>query len=242
MQLGEEALLEVDVGRCIATLIYMKAKQIESYGGQAVWDALPAEEKASADNQIIRNIGKQDFDALDVTEQSKLTCFIQMGCCMHKDLNCVKCGTKAMMEMWGRLKKTLPILLANKDNAVVLANQSSGVKPSTAEKRAEEVSERGGVHATTLGGMIFKNKDTKKGQQDTYIWYMEQHIGYHISYLDVSNTQYGSHGEAAATIIIYRGHFLSFMEAICDAKDKPGETNIEKNFSVAIKDIPTHDA
>ena len=239
MRLGEEALLEMDVGRCIATLISMKAKQIESYGGQAAWDALPAEEKAGADNQIIRDIGKQVFDALEVTEQSKLTCFIRTGCCMHKDLNCVKCGAKAMMEMWGRLKKTPPIILANKDNAAVLANQSSGAKPSAAEKRAEEVSKRGGVHATTLGGMIFKNKDTKKGQQDTYVWYMEQHIGYRISYPDVSNTRYGSHGEAAATIIVYQGHFLSFMEAIRDAKDKPGETNIEKNFSAAIKDIPT---
>lgn len=92
------------------------------------------EEKAGTNNQIICNIGKQVFDALEVTEQSKLTCFIQMGCCMHKDLNCVKCGTKAMMEMWGRLKKTPPIILANKDNAAVLANQSSGAKPSTAEK------------------------------------------------------------------------------------------------------------
>jgi hypothetical protein len=55
----------------------------------------------------------------------------------------------------------------------------------------------------------------------------------------VSNTRYGLHGEAAATIIAYWDHFLSFMEAVQDVKDKPGETNIEKNFSTAIKDIPT---
>ncbi|KDR81599.1 hypothetical protein GALMADRAFT_221466 [Galerina marginata CBS 339.88] len=239
MRLGEEALLEMDVGRCLATLISMKAKQIESYGGQDAWDKLSAEEKAGADNQIIRDIGKQVFDALEVADQEKLTRFIRTGCCMHKDLNCVKGGAKAMAEMWVRLKKTPPIILANKDNAAVLANLSSGAERNATEKRAEEVSKRGGVHATTLGGMIFKNKDTKKGQQDTYIWYMEQHIGYRISFPDVSNTRYGSHGEAAATIIVYRDHFLSFMEAIRDAKDKPGETNIEKNFSTAIKDIPT---
>jgi hypothetical protein len=29
------------------------------------------------------------------------------------------------------------------------------------------------------------------------------------------------------------------MDAICDAKDRPGETNTEKNFSTTIKDIST---
>jgi hypothetical protein len=72
-----------------------------------------------------------------------------------------------------------------------------------------------------------------------YVWYMEQHIGYHVPFPDVSNTQYGSHGEAAATILMYRDHFLSFMAVIRDAKDKPGKTNIEKNFTAAIKDILT---
>jgi hypothetical protein len=68
---------------------------------------------------------------------------------------------------------------------------------------------------------------------------MEQHIGHRVPFPDVSNTRYGSHGEAAATILAYRKYFLSFMEAIRDAKDKPGETNVEKNFMAAIKDIPT---
>jgi len=68
---------------------------------------------------------------------------------------------------------------------------------------------------------------------------MEKHIGHRVPFPDVSNTRYGSHGHAAATILIYREHFLSFMDAIRDAKDRPGETNIEKNFSEALKDIPT---
>jgi hypothetical protein len=158
---------------------------------------------------------------------------------MHKDLNCIKGGAKAMAEMWMNLKKTPPKLLANKDNAAVLANQPSGTKLTAAKKQAEEVSKHGAVHATTLGGMIFRNKDTKKGQQDTYVWYMEQHIGHHVPYPDVSNTWYGSHGEAAAVILVYLTLFLSFMDANHDARDRPGKTNIEKNFSTAIKDIPT---
>ena len=73
MWLGEEALLEMDVGHCLAILISMKAKQVESYGGQATWDVLPADEKAGANNQIICDIGKQIFEALPKAEQDQLT-------------------------------------------------------------------------------------------------------------------------------------------------------------------------
>lgn len=229
----------MDVGRVLATLMSMKADQIKVCGGQDAWNALSEEERAKADASIVREIGKQIFDAMPKPDQDSLTRFIRTGCCMHKDLNCVKGGVKAMVEMWIRLKKVPPIILANKDNAAVLANRNPRSAPTQAEKHAEEVSKRGGVHATTLGGMIFRNKDKKKGQQDTYVWYMERHIGHHVPFPDVSNTRYGSHGEAAAIILVYREHFLSFMAAIRDAKDKPGETNIEKNFAAAIKDIPT---
>ncbi len=108
-----------------------------------------------------------------------------------------------------------------------------------AEKHAAQASRRGGTHATTLGGMIFWNKDKKKGQQNTYDWYMQHHIGHPVPYPDVSNTRYGSHGEAAGVLIVYRTHFLRFMEHIRDAKEKPGFTNIEKNFYMAIQDNPT---
>ena len=141
--------------------------------------------------------------------------------------------------MWILLNKTPPILLANKENVYTLANQSNALVPMAAKAHAEQVSKWGGTHATSLGSMLFQNKDKKKGQQDTYDWYMEYHIGYHVPYPNVSNTRYGSHGEAVATIIVYLEHFKNFMKHIRDAKDRPGETNIEKNFTSAIKDIPT---
>jgi hypothetical protein len=68
--------------------------------------------------------------------------------------------------MWFKLKKIPPKILANKDNAAVLANcdRSSGAEPTAVEKgRAEEVPKRGGVHATTLGGMIFRQTRQEKG-------------------------------------------------------------------------------
>ncbi|CAA7263684.1 unnamed protein product [Cyclocybe aegerita] len=193
--LGEEALYQMDVGRVLTILISLKAKQIDQYGGQAAWDALSEDEKAKADIEIVREVGKQVFDALPTEEQEVLTHFIRTGCCMHKDLNCVKASVKSMDEM--TTQQSWP------------------------------------------AGMICRNKDKKKGRQDTYNFYMEVHVGYQVPYPDVSNTRYGSHGEAAATIVVYQDHFINFMDFVHDVKDKAGETNIEKNFADALKDIPT---
>lgn len=239
LRLGEEALFQMDVTRVIALLMPLKANQIEKHGGQEAWDKLTDDERAAADIEIIREVGKEVFEKLPEDHQRRLTSFVRTGCCMHKDLNCVKGGDKIMQGMWTKEKKTPPILLANKDNAAVLANRTESSTPTHAEIRAEEVSKRGGSHATTLGGMICRNKDKKKGQQDTYDYYMQYHVGYRVPYPDVSNTRYGSHGEAAGTIIAYRQHFIDFMAFVRNAKDKPGETNIEKNFANALKDKPT---
>ena len=79
-----------------------------------------------------------------------------------------------------------------------------------------------------------------KGQQENYNSYMEKHIGKHVPYPDVSNTRYGSHGEAAATIIVYHNQFLTFMEFVRLGKDNSQVyTNIEKNFVNALQDTPT---
>ena len=88
-------------------------KQIDLYGGQAAWDVLSDDEKAATDIEIMHEVGEQVFDALPLAEQEKLTQCIWTGCCIHKDLNCVKGGTKALEEMWTLLNKTPPILLAN---------------------------------------------------------------------------------------------------------------------------------
>ena len=238
-RLGEEALFQMDVNRLLSVLAPLKLNQINQLGGQEAWDKLSDDEKANTDIEIIKEVGKQVLEKLPEDEQRKLTSFIRTGCCMHKDLNCVKGGDKAMQEMWKTFNKTPPILLANKDNAAVLAHRSGTLDPSTAEIRAEEVSKRGGSHVTTLGGMICRNKAKKKGQQDTYEFYKEVNVGHRVPYPDVSNTRYGSHGEAACTIISFHNHFLQFMELVRDGKQKPGETNIEKNFTNALKDPAT---
>ena len=153
-RLGEEALFQMDVNRLLSVLAPLKINQINQLGGQEAWDKLSDNEKANTDIEIIKEVGKQVFDKLPEDEQRKLTSFIRTGCCMHKDLNCVKGGDKVMQEMWKNLNKTPPILLANKDNAAVLAHRPGTSDPSAAEIRAVEVSKRGGSHATTLGGII----------------------------------------------------------------------------------------
>ncbi|EDR08997.1 uncharacterized protein LACBIDRAFT_296659 [Laccaria bicolor S238N-H82] len=238
-RLGEEALFQMDVTRVIALFVPLKGKQIEKHGGQEAWDKLTEDKRATADIEIIREVGKQVFEKLPEDHQRCLTSFIRTGCCMHKDLNCVKWGDKAVQGMWEKENKTPPILLANKDNAAVLAGRTESSTQTNAEIRAEEVSKHGGSHTTALGGMICRNKDTKKGQQDTYDYYMLCHVGHRVPYPDVSNTCYGSHGEAAGTIIAYHQHFINFMEFVRNTKDKPGEMNIEKNFANALKDTPT---
>jgi hypothetical protein len=239
-RLGEEAIFNMGVTRVVTVLLPMKAKQVEEMGGYDVWEGLTDEERVKADAKIIREVERQVFEALPDTDQMQFMLFIRTGCCVHKDLNTVKGGDKAMQESWKDMNTAPPILLANKDNAAVLKRASAlpGDR-SPAEKQAAEVSKRGGSHATMLGGLICCNKDKKKGQQDTYNWYMEKHLGLHIPYPDVSNTRYGTHGKAAATLVVYRSDFVCFIEFIRDAKDKPGLTNVEKNFLNALKDEPT---
>lgn len=238
-RLGEEALLHMEVQRVVEILLLLKAKKIEEAGGLECWEQLSDEEKLAANMSIIRSVGKKVFKNLPSEDSRKLSQFIRTGCCMHKDLNTVKGGDKAMQDWWESAGKKRPLLLANRNNAAVLANCMDTTNMTAAEKQAGEISKRGGSHATALGGMIFRNKDKKKGQQDTYNIFMENRVGHHVPYPDVSNTRYGTHGEAAGTIIAYQDHFISFMEFIRDAKDKPGFTNIEKNFYDSLTNTET---
>ncbi|KAJ2914003.1 hypothetical protein MD484_g6411, partial [Candolleomyces efflorescens] len=238
-RLGEEALFSSNNLQVVALLLGLKAQQIQLVGGQEAWDRLTEDEKAAAHSVVVREVGKQVFENLPQDDQNRLSRFIRTGCCMHKDLNCFKGGDKRMQEMWGSKCRTPPVLLANKENAGVIAGVRDGEALNADQTRALEASKRGGSKAAELGGMICNNKDTKKGQQDSYKFWMNLHNGYDVPYPDVSNTRYGSHGEAAATILMHRDAFILFMQHVHDSKERPGHTNVEKNFTSALTDIPT---
>ena len=77
---------------------------------------------------------------------------------MHKDLNSVKGGNKAMMAWWGENDIPGPIHLANRDNAAVLSGMVETVDSTTpAEKRAMDVTACGGVKAASIAGAIFNH-------------------------------------------------------------------------------------
>ncbi|KAF8990508.1 hypothetical protein BDQ17DRAFT_1333427 [Cyathus striatus] len=59
-----------------------------------------------------------------------------------------------------------------KQVAAILHVQTDSLNPTTIEKWAEGMSKQGGSQAATLGGLICRNKDTKKGQQDKYSMWM----------------------------------------------------------------------
>jgi len=65
----------------------------------------------------------------------------------------------------------------NKDNAA-----AASLGPSAAGTRATEVSQGGAVKTTALAGAIFKHKDDKKGQQDTFRHFFEAKLGYMINF------------------------------------------------------------
>ncbi|KAK0433215.1 uncharacterized protein EV420DRAFT_1283611, partial [Desarmillaria tabescens] len=92
-------------------------------------------------------------------------------CYMHKDLNTVKGGDKAISEFWKSKGLMLLTLLANKNNAAVLVSTSVGGEHTAAEIHMEKVSGHGDIKTMMLGGLLFHHKDDKKGQQDTFLWF-----------------------------------------------------------------------
>ncbi|KZP26120.1 hypothetical protein FIBSPDRAFT_819832, partial [Athelia psychrophila] len=69
--------------------------------------------------------------------------------------------------------------------------------------------------------------------------FLENRIGYMVRFPGTSSTRYGSHGEAAAELIIRRDFYLQFLELVRDVKEKGTFTNIEDNIYHGIQDIPT---
>lgn len=72
-----------------------------------------------------------------------------------------------MMAWWGENKVVGPVKLMNRDNT---AAATAGGSACT---WAAEVSQGGAVKLTSLAGALLNHKDDKKGQHDTYRFYME---------------------------------------------------------------------
>lgn len=139
-----------------------------------------------------------------------------------------------MSKSWEKLGIPGPIKLMNKDNAAAAA-----AGPSTAQKRAEAVSEEGAVKLTSLAGAIFNHKDQKKGQQDSLNWFMENKLGYTVKFPDTSNVRFQSHCKAAAELIVNLELYIQFLELVKDKKEKRNFNHMEKNVYAGLKNKPT---
>jgi hypothetical protein len=213
-------------------------KKIVKVGGYDAWEALPEEEKKKRDLEsyqlICTRIGEQEFSNLSDNERREVSFFVWAGCCMHKEMNSVKGGNAAMVAFWETNGLQPPIKLYNRDNeAAALAG------PSSAQIRANEVTQAGAVKTTSIAGAIFKHKDDKKGQHDTFRAFCIESLGFAILFPDTSNTRYQSHCNAAAVLIIYRSLLLQFLELVRDKKESGQFNHMENNLYRALQDVPT---
>ena len=155
-----------DLVRIMGEALYSAGKAM------GTWDSLSMVEQdnlvQSAWLQLCVGEGKEAYDLLSLEEKRQVDLFLWAGCCMHKELNSAKGGNTQMTAVWKAKGIPGPILLLNKDNAAAAA-----YGPSAAQKHAQDVSQAGGVKTAQLAGAVFNHSDTKKGQQDTFRYYVE---------------------------------------------------------------------
>ncbi|KAJ3726828.1 hypothetical protein C8R42DRAFT_574155 [Lentinula raphanica] len=238
---GERAIKNVAPEILIQTITEFNIAKITAVGGPSTWDALSSEEKEHRNEEtyrsVLRHYGEQDFQKLTPEQQAEADFFIWCGCCMHKDLNAHKGVTARMAEYWEESGKTSPpLILMNKDNAA-----AAEIVNAAAKKRAEQVSARGGIKLTELMGLLLKNTNSKKGQQDQHGIYFKarEHLGFFTHFPDTSNTCYQSHCDGAAEIMVHLPIYRELLEFIRDEKQSAKFNHLEYNIYQALYDIPT---
>jgi hypothetical protein len=164
---GEKLMQATALIDLLPILMEEKERKIQEAGGPAAWEALPECEKDRLDqigyDRLCQRFGKKAWESLTDAERHEIQLFIWAGCCMHKEMNSVKGGARALAEYWEKSGTEGPIKLMNRDNAAAAATG-----PSAAQTCALEVSSGGAVRLTLLVGMMLHHKDDKKGQQDSF--------------------------------------------------------------------------
>jgi len=133
-----------------------------------------------------------------------------------------------MRAWWIKTDTPGPILLANRDNAVVLNSVESASQTNEATDHALNVTSHGGVKAASIAGAIFNHKDDKKGQQDTF--------GGGLSNLEFQSI-FQTHLVIVMGQIVQQLQYLfsimtnsTVLEFVHDRKDKHVFTNMEQNI------------
>lgn len=240
LELGWEHILSLPVSDLRTLMMELNTQNVADAGGLVVWNGLSVEERAvydaSAMDALAIRLGQDVFDKLSDTEKHEIDLFFWAGCSMHKELNSVTGGNKAMVLWWDANKITGPIVLANKDNAATL--ELGGSSPMVMQ-RAMDLSGRGGVKITSLAGAIFNHKDDKKGCQDAHRNYFILVKGVSCKFPSTSNTRYQSHCEASSELITYLDEYIKFLEVVRDKKEKRNFNHMELNVYKGLQDYPT---
>lgn len=234
---GEKALATMAQEELLTVITEETLKAIEVAGGNHAWAILDAQalnaQSAAIMHAAVMRVGEAEYQALSDEAKVEADLFVRGGCCMHKDLNAVKGVNTRLQAFWSRTGHT-PILLMNRDNDTA----STSTDPRT-RQRAAEKSCGGAIKLVELAGAIFRHKDDKKGQQDSWRYFSETRLGYPITFPNTSSTRFGSYVEAAAELITHRDLYLEYLEIVRDKKDSRSFNHMEHNVYLGLQDLPT---
>jgi hypothetical protein len=245
--LGEEAMLEKSIQEIFELQIAAQRKMIQTAGGQQKWDTLPdatkAEKRAKMVEDVVQELGKGAFELLDAHEKRLLRLFIWAGCGCHKDLNTVRGGYVAMEKWWKEHHIDGPILLANRDNDIVVEERNQAIaqgdEVTPAQEQALNRSTRGAIKTAQIAGAIFNHKDDKKGHHDFFRDWWKKHVGIPFTFPDTSNNRFQSYCYAAAALLLYLQFFREFLEHLRITKQSGKLNHMESNLWKALHDPAT---
>ncbi len=245
--LGEEAILEKSLQEIYGLQMDAQRKMIQAAGGQQKWEALPeatkAEKRAKMVENVVQELGKGAFELLDPHEKRLLQLFIWAGCGCHKDLNTVRGGYAAMEKWWEEHHIKGPVLLANRDNDIVLEERNQtiadGDEVTPAQEQALNRSTRGAIKTAQIAGAIFNHKDDKKGHYDFFRDWWKKHVGTSFTFPDTSNNRFQSYCYASTALLLYLRFFRQFLEHLRITKQNGKLNHMESNLWKALHDPAT---
>jgi len=246
-KLGEETMLEKSLPEIYELQMGAQRKMVQAAGGQQKWEALPeadkAEKRAKMVENVVQELGKGAFELLDPREKRLLRLFIWAGCGCHKDLNTVRGGYMAMERWWKEHNMEGPVLLANRDNDMVLAERnqaiSHGDEVTPTQEQALNRSSRGAIKTAQIAGAIFNHKDDKKGHHDFFRDWWKKHVGIPFTFPDTSNNRFQSYCYAAAALLLYLQSFRQFLKHLQITKQNGRLNHMESNLWKALHDPAT---
>ncbi|KAF8312380.1 hypothetical protein DL93DRAFT_2168471 [Clavulina sp. PMI_390] len=210
---------------------------ITRMGGILGWLSLSGEEKMRRIEEthlaFIQVYGREAYAQLPDEEKLMTSRIVWAGCAMHKEMNCFKVAAKGAAGYWESVGKLGPILLMNKSNATAAATSDA------ARKHVNQVSEGGAIKLTSIAGAVFNHREDTRGEGDQIRVWFEKFVGLLLQFPDVSNTRYGSHGEAAVVLLLFLPEFCTYIENMSNRKGKPGLNHMEQNLWDGLHDVPT---